>query len=45
MNDIKTKDSRGSSRLIAKVRMRFDRETSRYEMLNAADAPDLLEAM
>lgn len=27
------------------VRMRFDRETSRYELLNAADAPDLLEAM
>lgn len=27
------------------VKMRFDRETSRYEMLNAADAPDLLEAM
>lgn len=27
------------------VKMRFDRETSRYELLNAADAPDLLEAM
>jgi len=25
--------------------MRFNHETSRYELLNAADAPDLLEAM
>lgn len=27
------------------VKMRFDRETSRYELLNAAGAPDLSEAM
>lgn len=26
------------------VRMRFDRETSRYELLNAADEGDLLSA-
>jgi hypothetical protein len=45
IGSICTKARNSSAEQFCAVRMRFDHETSRYELLNAADAPDLLEAM